>query len=78
VLAEGTLSDWSHVCGSDEYVEAEISEVIVTCGINLCGESKRDDVCSIKLERRELRGCDLGGSSQRDELGISKTFVFVR
>jgi hypothetical protein len=53
-----------------------MSEVIVTCGMNLCGESKREDVSSIKSERMELRGCDLGGSSQRDEPGILKTFMF--
>jgi hypothetical protein len=51
-------------------VEGEISEVMVTCGRNLCGDSKRDGICWIKPDSMEFRGCDLGGSSHRDEPGI--------
>ena len=60
----------SQTCGSFSYVEGAISEVRVTCGINVCGELKWVETVLISVVRTGVRGCDCGGRSQSDEPGM--------
>ena len=47
-----------------------MSDVKVMWGRKRCGEEKWDEVLAMRVLRMELRGCEGGGRSQREEPGI--------